>query len=90
MRTTKKLPEGVTKFDELAYITTRKLANEQGEKSGTVLLYRKNGEDEFRYTLTCPYCETEQKSRVVGVQTKADRIACSNCGKSSLIEKLSK
>jgi hypothetical protein len=28
-----KLPEGITKFDELAYIiTTRKLENEQGEE----------------------------------------------------------
>jgi hypothetical protein len=27
-----KLPEGITKFGELAYITTRKLENEQGEE----------------------------------------------------------
>jgi|GEM_PF-5958196 len=30
-----KLPDGIAKFDELAYITTRKLENGQGEKTGT-------------------------------------------------------
>ena len=84
-----KLPEGIAKFEELAYITTRKLENEQGEKTGTVLLYRKKGEEEFRYKLTCPHCGTEQKSRVL-FKRRPYRIKCSNCGKSILIEKLAK
>jgi ribosomal protein S27E len=84
-----KLPEGITKFDELAYITTLKRENEPGEKTGTVLLYRKKGEEEFLYALTCPYCRTEQKSRVV-FKRRPYRIKCSNCGKSIVIEKLSK
>ncbi len=84
-----KLPDGITTFDELAYITTRKLENKQGEKTGTVLLYRKKGEEEFRYTLTCPYCETEQESHVV-FKRRPYRLKCSACGKSIMIGKLSK
>jgi len=49
------LPEGITELNELAYITSRKLANERGEKTGSVLLWRKKGDDEvFQYTLKCP------------------------------------
>jgi hypothetical protein len=38
---------GFTNFDELAYITSRKLANERGEKTGSVLLWRKKGDEVF-------------------------------------------
>jgi len=68
-----KLPEGIKDFNELAYITSRKLKNEDGEETGTVLLWRKKGEEEFSYKLTCPYCATEQESSVV---FKKDRTGC--------------
>ena len=49
------LPEGITDLKELAYITSRKLADEHGEKTGSVLLWRKKGDDAvFQYTLKCP------------------------------------
>jgi hypothetical protein len=55
-----KLPEGLEDIKELAYITSRKLQNENGEKTGTVMMWRKKGEEEFGYKLTCPYCATAQ------------------------------
>jgi ribosomal protein S27E len=84
-----KLPEGITDTKELAYITSRKLKNENGEKTGAVFMWRKKGEEEFNYKLKCPYCETEQESSVV-FNKRPYRVRCNNCGKSILIEKLSK
>ena len=84
-----KLPEGVTDVKELAYITSRKLENDEGEKTGTVVMWRKKGEEEFGYKLTCPYCATEQESRAE-FKRRPYRVRCSNCNKSIMIEKLSK
>ena len=84
-----KLPEGITDIKELAYITSRKLENDQGEKTGTVVMWRKKGDEAFGYRLTCPYCATEQESRVE-FKRRPYRVKCSNCGKSIMIEKLSK
>ena len=83
-----KLPEGIKDFNELAYITSRKLKNDDGSKTGTVVMWRNKGEEEFGYKLTCPYCETEQESRVI-FKKRPYRVRCSNCNKSILIEKLS-
>ena len=84
-----KLPEGITDIKELAYITSRKLPNDEGEKTGTVEMWRKKGEEEFGYKLTCPYCATEQESRVE-FKRRPYRVRCSTCNKSITIEKLSK
>jgi transcription elongation factor Elf1 len=84
-----KLPEGIKDFNELAYITSRKLENGNGEKTGTVMMWRKKGEEEFGYELTCPYCATEQASSVVFTK-RPYRVRCSTCNKSIMIEKLSK
>lgn len=46
---------------DFAYITTRKLPNEQGEKSGAVFMWRRKGKEEFNYKLKCPYCGEEQE-----------------------------
>ena len=48
------LPEWIRELNELAYITSRKLANEHGEKTGSVLLWRKKSDEVFQYTLKCP------------------------------------
>jgi transcription elongation factor Elf1 len=71
-----KLPEGITDIKELAYITSRKLENDEGE-------------EEFGYKLTCPFCATEQQSRVI-FKKRPYRVRCNNCNKSITIEKLSK
>jgi len=47
------LPEGIRELKELAYITSRKLADERGEKTGSVLLWRKKSDEVFQYTLKC-------------------------------------
>jgi len=82
-----KLPEGITDINELAYIASRKLPNDEGEKTGTVMMWRKKGEEEFGYKLTCPYCATEQESRVI-FKKRPYRVRCNNCNKSITIEKL--
>lgn len=84
-----KPPLEIKGIKDFAYITSRKLPNEQGEKSGEVFMWRRKGEEEFNYKLKCPYCGDEQESSVV-FKRRPYRVRCSNCGKSILIEKLSK
>jgi len=84
-----KLPEGITDIKELAYITSRKLKNADGETTGTVVMWRKKGDEGVGYKLKCPYRATEQESSVV-FKRRPYRVRCSNYGKSILIGKLSK
>jgi transcription elongation factor Elf1 len=51
------------------------------------MMWRKKGEEEFGYKLTCPYCATEQESRVI-FKKRPYRVRCNNCNKSITIEKL--
>lgn len=81
------LPEGIRELNELAYITSRKLANEHGEKTGSVLLWRKKGDEGFQYTLKCPHCGTERASRAL-FKRRPYRVECYSCKKSMVIEKL--
>jgi len=82
-----KLPEEIKDLKNLAYLTRRKLENENGEQTGAVVMWRKKGEEEFNYLLQCPYCGMEQQSHVF-FKKRPYRLQCSNCGKSILIEKL--
>jgi ribosomal protein S27E len=84
-----KPPFEIKEIKDFAYITSRKLPNEQGEKSGEVFMWRRKGEEEFNYKLKCPYCGEEQESSVV-FNKRPYRVKCSNCGKSIMVEKLSK
>lgn len=83
------LPEGINDINELAYVTNRKLQNDDGENTGTVFMWRKKGEEVSNYRLKCPYCESEEESSVV-FKKRPYRVRCSNCGKSIMIAKLSK
>ncbi len=72
---------------DFAYITRRRLRDEQGEPKGEVFLWRRKGEEEFNYRLKCPYCGTEEESTVI-LKRRPYRLKCSNCERSILIEKL--
>ena len=65
-----KLPEGITDFNELAYITSRKLKNADGENTGTVVMWRKKGDEGVGYKLKCPHRATEQETIERCVQTE--------------------
>ena len=84
-----KPPFEIKEIKDFAYLTSRTLKDDTGEKRGEVFIWRNKGEEEFNYKLTCPYCETEQESRIV-FKRRPYRVKCSNCGKSILVEKLSK
>jgi ribosomal protein S27E len=84
-----KPPVDIKDIKDFAYITTRKLLNEQGEKSGEVFMWRRKGEEEFNYKLKCPYCGEEQESSVV-FKKRPYRVRCSNCVKGIMVEKLGK
>ena len=84
-----KPPVDIKDIKDFAYITTRKLPNEQGEKSGEVFMWRRKGEEEYHYKLKCPYCGEEQESSVI-FKRRPYRVKCSNCGKSIMVEKLGK
>jgi len=60
-----KLPVDIKDIKDFAYITSRKLLNEQGKKSGAVFMWRRKGEEVFNYKLKCPHCAEEQESSVV-------------------------
>lgn len=81
-----KLPEGIKDIKDIAYITSRKLKNANGEKTGAVVMWRNKGEDEFRYTLKCPYCGAEEESSTM-LKRRPYRVRCSNCGMSILTDK---
>ncbi len=83
-----KPPVEIKDIKDFAYLTSRKLKNENGEEKGAVFFWRRKGEEEFNYKLKCPYCEEEQESSVV-FNKRPYRVRCSNCGKSILVEKLS-
>jgi ribosomal protein S27E len=82
-----KLPEAIKNINDLAYLTRRKLENENGEQTGAVVMWRTKGDEEFNYLLQCPHCGVEQQSHVF-FNKRPYRLQCSNCGKSILIEKL--
>jgi ribosomal protein S27E len=84
-----KLPDEIKNLSDLAYLTRRKLENENGEQTGAVVTWRTKGAEEFNYLLQCPYCGVEQQSQVL-FKKRPYRVQCSNCGKSILIEKLAK
>jgi len=84
-----KPPIEMSDIKDFAYITSRKLQNERGEKSGAVFMWRRKGEEEFNYKLKCPYCSEEKESSVV-FKKRLYRVKCSNCGKSIMEEKLGK
>lgn len=44
VRRNMKLPVDIKDIKDFAYITSRKLLNEQGEKSGEVFMWRRKGE----------------------------------------------
>jgi len=81
-----KLPEGIKDIKDLAYITSRKLKSANGEETGAVVIWRNKGEDEFHYTLKCPYCGAEEESNTA-FKRMPNRVRCSNCGKSILMGK---
>ncbi|HID19603.1 MAG TPA: hypothetical protein EYP28_01480 [Methanophagales archaeon] len=82
-------PFDIKDIADFAYITKRKLKDENGEMCGEVFLWRRKGEEEFKYKLKCPYCEVEQESSII-LERRPYRVQCSKCGKSIMIEKLSK
>ena len=82
-----RLPDELMDLNNLAYLTRRKLENENGEKTGSIFMWRRKGEEEFNYQLKCPYCGVEQQSHVF-FKKRPYRLQCSNCGKSIVIEKL--
>lgn len=82
-----KLPDELKNLNNLAYITRRKLENENGEQTGAVVMWRTKGEEEFNYTLKCPHCGEEQESCIL-FKKRPYRLQCNNCEKSILIEKL--
>ena len=84
-----KQPVDIEDIKNIAYITTRKLQDSNGENSGEVVMWRRKGEEEFNYKLKCPYCEEEQESSI-NLKKRPYRLKCAKCGKSIMIEKLSK
>ncbi|RZN37220.1 MAG: hypothetical protein EFT35_06355 [Methanophagales archaeon ANME-1-THS] len=82
-----KLPDAIKNLNDLAYLTRRKLENENGEQRGAVVMWRTKGAEEFNYLLQCPFCGVEEQSQAF-FKKRPYRVQCSNCGKSILIEKL--
>jgi ribosomal protein S27E len=82
-------PVDIRDIADFAYITKRKLKDKNGEMHGEVFLWRRKGEEEFNYKLKCPYCKLEQESSII-FERRPYRVQCSNCGKSIILEKLSK
>lgn len=76
-------------IEEMDYFTRRTLVNDNGEKTGMVMIYRRKGDEKFHYFLLCPYCGKEQKGEAV-FKRRPYRIECKNCGKKILVSRLLK
>ncbi|MFQ6136821.1 MAG: hypothetical protein ACE5PM_06545 [Candidatus Hydrothermarchaeales archaeon] len=72
---------------EFSYLTKRRLEDKDGVETGELFIWRKTGDEEYRYIMLCPFCEEEQEGAAIFTR-RPYRIRCSNCGKSILIKKL--
>lgn len=73
-------------FDEVEYVTNRKLPDDDGELTGHIKMYSYDNVT-FHYTLECPYCGAETE----GTKEMPNRpyyIKCGECGENNLVRKM--
>ncbi|MDY6768656.1 MAG: hypothetical protein SVW02_00945 [Candidatus Nanohaloarchaea archaeon] len=73
-------------FDEVEYVTNRRLPNDEDELTGHILMYSYD-EVTFHYTLECPYCG-EVTEGTKEMENRPYYIKCSECGENNLIRKM--
>ncbi len=74
-------------IDNTDYFTNRALENDEGEKTGKILMFREKGKKEFYIRMKCPYCGHMQE-RKEAFEKKPYRPACEKCGRKLVIKKL--
>jgi hypothetical protein len=73
-------------FEEMEYVTNRKLENDEGEMTGHIKMYSYDGEH-FTYALQCPYCE-EKSSGDIHLPKRPFWIPCDHCDRKSNVKRL--
>ncbi len=73
-------------FDELEYVTNRRLPNDDDELTGRIKMYSYD-ELDFKYTLECPHCGevTQGEKRM---ENRPYYIKCKECGENNLVRKM--
>ncbi|MCK5043110.1 MAG: hypothetical protein KAJ20_00765 [Candidatus Aenigmarchaeota archaeon] len=69
------------------YFTNRALENDEGEKTGKILMFREKGKEKYYLRMKCPYCGHMQE-REEAFEKKPYRPACEKCGRKVVIKKL--
>ncbi len=72
---------------EFIYFTKRKLENNAGEELGEIYVWKRKGDDEHSYIMSCPHCSNEGTGNV-DLQRRPYRVRCENCQKSIVLKKL--
>jgi hypothetical protein len=70
-----------------AYLTKRKLVNEEGVESGEIFLWKRKNEEESQYIMRCPFCQVEQEGSILLVR-RPYRVRCSSCERSITLPRL--
>lgn len=80
------MDEDTIDFEEVEYVTNRRLPNDEDELTGHIKMYSYD-ELDFQYTLECPYCGevTEGEKRM---ENRPYYIKCKACGENNLVRKM--
>jgi len=77
------------RMEDVDYFTNRPLENENGERTGKIIMFRLKGETKFQYKMICPFCGKEQEGSIE-FKRRPYRVPCKHCNKKILIERLKK
>lgn len=81
------MAEKYPNITETNYFTNRALENDNGEKTGKIIMWRVKGSEKFHYTLKCPYCgDVTERDELF--EKRPYRPWCNKCGKTIMIEKI--
>ncbi len=69
------------------YFTNRALENDEGEKTGKILMFHEKGKEKYYLRMKCPFCGHMQE-REEAFAKKPYRPACEKCGRKVVIKKL--
>ncbi|GBE56936.1 MAG TPA: hypothetical protein ENH13_00495 [Euryarchaeota archaeon] len=72
---------------EFKYFSRRLLANKEGEETGSIIVWKRGGDDDHSYAMECPYCQKEGKG-TVDLKKRPYRVRCPNCNRSIALKKL--
>lgn len=75
------------KRGEFSYITKRLLPDKEGVEKGEMFLWKRPGDAEHSFAMTCPYCLADGNG-TIELKKRPYRVRCPSCNKSITLKKL--